>query len=260
LLEEGRLVVEFESSIKPAEETIKLLWSLVALLTEKDQPVPENQREPFLLLIYTGRWKFPDGFFWRGFGVLNFRVISLNELDAGKEIAELWEKAKMDPGFKTSRVWVLFLLLFLPLAKGFNRKRISDCSALARKILEKELKVEYLNCMMALYGHILAKLGQDTWTTEENLIMKSTNPLPLEMQDIDVVADINKEWEFELIDKRDLEEAVEKAREEARVAQEEARVAMQKASAKLILEGMSFEKISEITGLSLEQVRSLGSA
>jgi hypothetical protein len=77
-------------------------------------------------------------------------VICLNELDVEKEIAELWEKSNKTPEVKTLSVWVLFLLLFLPLANGFDRKRLSDCPALALKILDDRIKEEYFKSMKTL--------------------------------------------------------------------------------------------------------------
>ncbi|MDR2198478.1 MAG: hypothetical protein LBR53_03290 [Deltaproteobacteria bacterium] len=123
----------------------KLLRILPALLLENDPPVPKNQRETFLLLIFTVARKFQDSAFWRSFGVLNFRVLCLNDLDAEKEIAELWVKVNKNPGFKTLSFSVPFLLLFPPLAKGFERKRLSDRTALTLKIHDNMLKAYILS-------------------------------------------------------------------------------------------------------------------
>ncbi|MDR2198047.1 MAG: hypothetical protein LBR53_01035, partial [Deltaproteobacteria bacterium] len=246
--------------------------SLLALLLENDPLVSKNRLEPYLLLIYTGARKFPDSAFFRSFGILNFRVLCLNELDAEKEIVKLRKKVDKDPGFKTRSVWSLFLLLFLPLAKGFDRKRLSDCAALALKILDNPFREEYFKAMKSLYGPYLGDIDQADRTTEENLIMKSTAvPMPPELENINVVSRTNEMWELELEYKKELEEAeeyvkaakkaAEKAEKKAKKAKKKAKKAAEKNSkeiaSKLISEGLSLEKIAEFTGLTLEQVRSL---
>jgi hypothetical protein len=107
-----------------------------------------------------------------------------------------------------------------------------------------------LKIRIYMTDHFLQKVAQNNWSAEGNLIMKSAYTLPLNMQNIDVVAKANQQWEFELVDKMDLERAVE-------IAEKKGRVAMEIAAAKLIREGMFLEKISGITGLPLEKVRSL---
>jgi predicted transposase/invertase (TIGR01784 family) len=95
-------------------------------------------------------------------------------------------------------------------------------------------------------------MDQDNWTTEEKLIMKSTAvPLPSELANLDVVSQTNELWALQLEYKKDLEETTKEAAEKAAE-----KVAKQTAS-RLIQEGLSLEKISEITDLPLEQVKAL---
>jgi predicted transposase/invertase (TIGR01784 family) len=88
--------------------------------------------------------------------------------------------------------------------------------------------------------------------------MKSTAvPMPPELENIDVASQTSYLWEVELEYKKDLEEAKAKFEAAEKAAKKAAEKNSKEIASKLIFEGWSLEKISEITGLSLEQVKSL---